>query len=338
MAKAVHYNNGNIWQQFGLDVADYTLITGQMANQFCCIKDSKDNLFVFCGADTSAGGDSGGKGKIIRISSTGVKTSATLNWNYSCYPQVKAAIHRDELHAMIETYTSNPSLSQKLYWSIPLDFANGDLISEPSEKIASADSKFAIYQDRYIWVASGTSVKIYDYTTKAELASYTIGTLTYANILVDTDNVCYVSFKSSSATFNQLVKLVYNNTPTLQPTTIIANEYPTSDFKALVLKQMLIDKYGDLIILTNSGTESTLMKYTTAGVQVGTALTLGGDYYNLNTDKDGNYYYSNALGTYKILANTAQGQAFTGVGTKIRDSGMTTYGNNITGYSPAVFS
>lgn len=140
-------------------------------------------------------------------------------------------------------------------------------------------------------------------------------------------------FCSNSLTASGLYKFIFDGVSVITYTKL--NSIDPSFFR-----QSIIDKWGDLIIITNTGTASTLLKYSTAGVKIGDTITLSGAMYNLNTDKDGNYYYSNALGTYKVPKNTAQGQAIAPLvdHIKIRDNGMTTFGNNISGYNPAVFS
>ncbi len=323
MGLSTQYYNGIDYTQFALDVADYT-ISSVVCDTFHCIKDSQDTIYIYC----SKTGTNVFR-KIIKITSAGVKTVTQSTTGFHSNAKVLLCLSRDESRLyFIDNPTSTLAQSRLQYVSVSdLTGSNYTPVEGLTNGTTYADS-FNLYQDRYIWVASGTTVKIYDYTTKAELASNS--TVNNAFITVNTDNVCYMLSGDGTGETFVLKKAVFN------PNTLTLTNL-TSDGIARFAKQLLIDKYGDLIILTNSGTASTLLKYTTAGVQIGTTLTLGGAFYNLNTDKDGNYYYSNALGTYKIVANTAQGQAFTGVGTKIRGSGMTTYGSNITGYAPAVF-
>jgi hypothetical protein len=59
---------------------------------------------------------------------------------------------------------------------------------------------------------------------------------------------------------------------------------------------------------------------------------IGNDKYNLNTDSDGNYFYSNDLGTWKISDGGAAGEIFKDP-VLIRSRGMITYGNDITGFN-----
>ena len=324
MAKAVQYYNGTDYTQFGLDVADYTIRSGVYADLFYSIKTTNDDCYIIT---ASTGNNSSNRAKIIKIDKDGNKKVATVGLSNSTYTGVGA-------NPFFFIEQRNGSIWCRSYlgstwsiWIVP-EFNDGDILT-PSSIGLIVNYPIALYQDRYIWSASGTTVKIYDYTTKAELASGSMQNVWYS-IVVAVDNSLYTIEVVNGKGFVR--KYEYLNTTTLQITKL-----NTEVTDLLNTKQLLLDKYGDLIILTNSGTASTLLKYTTAGVQIGTTLNLGGAFYNLNTDKDGNYYYSNALGTYKITANTAQGEAFTGVGTKIRGSGMTTYGNNITNYNPAVF-
>lgn len=330
MALSTQYYNGTDYTQFGLDVADYT-ISSVVCDTFHCIKDSQDTIYIYC----SKTGTNVFR-KIIKITSTGVKTVTQSTTGLHSNAKVSLCLSRDESRLyFIDNPTSTLAQSRLQYVSVSdLTGSNYTPVEGLTNGTTYADS-FNLYQDRYIWVASGTTVKIYDYTTKVSLdpngsvASFAeVGSMDIGG-----ENILYsLSRDSTDPSWSTagLYKSVFNGTDTITSTQLVADviAYP---------RQLLLDKYGNLIILTNYGTASTLLKYTTAGVQVGTTLSLGGAFYNLNTDKDGNYYYSNALGTYKITANTTQGEAFTGVGTKIRGSGMTTYGSNITGYAPAVF-
>ncbi len=326
MAKAVQYFNGTDYTQFGLDVVDYTTTNGIICQFFYTIKDSKDNIYIACFTN-GTGWDDGIP--FIKITSLGVKTVTKIaSYDDECRnsSNFSLSLTRDELN-IYAVFTSSPVAGLKI---LKTDMTTTTIRTAP---ILTDVSKFAIYQDRYIWVASGTTVKIYDYTTKAELASSTIDNSAKGIILDSLNNLYVIESYIPYGFQDRIYKFSFNGVTISQSIVYQANTAPFAN-----AKQLLIDKYGDLIILTNSGTASTLLKYTTAGVQIGTEpLNLNGAYFNLNTDKDGNYYYSNTLGTYKITANTAQGQVFTGVGTKIRGSGMTTYGNNITNYNPAVF-
>lgn len=320
--------------QVGLDVEDYTLDSGVIADRFFSVKDSNDTCYVICWSSTNQTWH-----KIIKITSSGVITRARFKFSDDSFVSNNVAyftphyiLSRDELSifagAELQSATNNCIIQIFLNFINDVDFTVEKYFTSGAPVIS------AIYQDRYIWVASGTTVKIYDYTTKAELASVVVsnshGNMSYPNsICCDVYNNLYIHARFQNC-YDYCNKIIFNGLSLNQGIII------TEDIQRTA-KQMLLDKYGDLIILTNSGTASTLLKYTTAGVQVGATLDLGGAFYNLNTDKDGNYYYSNALGTYKIAANSAQGQAFTGVGSKIRGNGMTSYGSNITGYAPAVF-
>lgn len=327
MSKAIQYSTdgGATWlAQVSLSVADYTLPNGNIATYFLSVKSSIDDVYILCGYDSQYD-----RMKIIKISNIGIKTVSWLDVNNSAQQSEMQfiSLSRDEQTLFFTALNNGIQTSQPVtLFSIPTNFSSGSITPTQLFQVwnYNGDGKVAIYQDRYIWVASGTTVKIYDYTTKAELASVALAS-TAQLIAVNTTNTAYCVDPSGA-----LSSLVFNGISTITKTGINGSMSNT-------MKQLLIDKWGDLIILTNTGTASTLLKYTTAGVQVGATLSLGGAFYNLNTDALGSYYYSNALGSYKVAANTAQGQAFTGVGTKIRGSGMTTYGSNITGYAPAVF-
>lgn len=328
MGKAVQYYNGSNWQQFGITTADITSLDGGVFTIFNVIKDSNDNTYIWCGFP-----DSSKRGRIIKVDRSGNKTYVNLNWNYTASSTNSGAtvsIFLNRAEDEIWYYGYYTGTNSKI-----LVTAFGDIntrVSRVEIGLETANPRqIGIYQDRYIWVSVGSTVYIYDYDTKAELASVNLigdwqGT---TGISCSADNTLYIIGRSTYYGL-QISKFEFNGVNIFAKT-----DYSITD--NFNTKQLLIDRFGDLIILTNSGSASTLLKYTTTGVQIGTTLVLGGAFYNLNTDRVGNYYYSNALGTYKITANTAQGQAFTGTGTLIRSSGMTTYGNNITNFNPSVF-
>ena len=328
MPLAVQYYNGTEWQQFGLTTADVTLSDGSIASSFYSIKDSNDTLYVLCGRTT----DSPRKAKIIKIPKTGIYTIRNMvnfdtgaentgNWAANNI-QHDMAISRDGLYLFVTTSTNNAD--NQCIHKIPISaLTGGDMANYRWSIDYNANIKFAIYQDRYIWVASGTTIKIYDYTTKAELASV-VSTNTTAAISCDMQGNLYGIEQYFDNEFRaKITKHIFNGISTITSSAITGG-ISIYHYE----KQLLIDKWGDLIILTNSGTGSTLMKYTSTGVQVGTTLALQAPMYNLNVDKDGAILYSNDLGTYKIPKNT-QGQQALVLGTKIRDTGMTTYGNRM---------
>jgi hypothetical protein len=334
MGKAAHYYNGASWQQFGVTEADITLATGVIANHFVSIKDSGDNLYVWCGKIGATGGT---RANIIKITSAGVKTVGYIpngsgSLNIAGLPTMMLDRSED---MMWIAFTTSYGSTQYILYSFPTTFndAQDVTLTQFKNNLGYADVRFSIYQDRYIWVASGSTVKIYDYETKAELASVSVTAVPIYNICCDVNNTLFLTSKSGY--YQDIHSIKFNGSNTLTDS-ILAHIYSISDTFISNNKQIMIDSFGDLIILTNSGTVSRLLKYNISGTLIHN-LNLVNSYYNLYTDSQGNYYYSNALATYKIAANTAQGQNFTGTGTKILDSGMTTYGNDITGYNPAVF-
>jgi hypothetical protein len=328
VAKSVQFYNNttSLFDQYDISDADITLSNGQIANSFYTIKDGGDNTYILCGRTI----DNPCKAKIIKMTSSGIKTvnnmnksdfgsENTGNWvannvNHQMF------ISRDQQYLFISTSSSDAA--NQIIHRIPIsDLIGGEL---PANQFAgfSGGIKFAIYQDRYIWVASGTTVKIYDYGSRAELASVSVNYQILA-ICVSGNNICYTIDGQSSV--YEITKFVFDGNNQINKTSYGATTALTYS------KQMLIDKWGDLIVIANSGSNTGLQKYTNSGI-LKEDLNLSGLFYNLNTDSQGNYYYSNSLATYKIAANTAQGQNFTGTGTKILDSGMTTYGNDTTGY------
>jgi len=333
MAKAGQYYNGTDWQQFGLTTEDITLSNNVVATVFHTIKDKNDNLFITCF------GGSGGYAKVIRLDKNGVNAVANMgNLHYSSPPPTSKTpimLSRDN-----ETLFCVDG-GHGAVWTIPTDFEDGVTQSsnfQSSCEWYTANAIAAIYKDLYIWVASGATVKIYDYTTKAELASVALigdwqGT---TGITCSTDNTLYIIGRSTYYGL-QINKFAFNGVNVLTKTdyTITNNIYT---------KQLLIDPFGDLIILTNSGTASTLLKYTTAGVQIGAAVTLDNPSYNLNIGKlkdDGSYklYYQTALKTFSVNNTTAHAEIPALVNhVEIRGTGNTGYGSNYTGYQPSVYN
>jgi hypothetical protein len=325
MSKAEQYFDGVSWQQFGLTTEDITLnIVGGssgIANIFYTIKDSNDNMFVFCGNTTTSYGSL----NIIKIDKSGnktiVKNSSQYNGNNFGSRSLSPTLSRDESIIYCMMYRAANAYS--------LYAVDTTTLSQSYSFGFTTAWQFAIYQDRFIWVANGTTLYIYDYVSKSQLDSETIAS--NKCLCCDTNNVLYLIGGISEPYV--LTKAVFNGINTIVETTLasITGQFANA-------KQMIIDKWGDLIILTNSGTVSTLLKYKTDGTQIGTALTLSAPSYNLNTDYQGNYYYSNYLSTYKIPANTESGQEIVALNLHqlFRNSGCTTYGNNMTSWNPGV--
>lgn len=342
MAKSVQYSNnsGTSFTALGVSVADYTLSGGGIADGFYSVKDSNDNLYILC----TLQGNWDRYARIIKIDKTGVITNPIQNTTLinDQNSRIELKLSRDEKTIFFLARAEN--LNGNLY---SVDVDNLDTFNIYMLNVygvgVSYIRGFAIYKDQYIWVANGEVIKIYDYDTKVELASTDMDWFTEgAGGSGDKINCFCLGLNGESV---YLVMWLYDGIIDAYTTVIGGlNKMYGGDWSKLfetVLpadispKQILLDKYGDLIILTNSGTASTLLKYTTAGVQIGTTLDLGGVFYNLNTDYEGNYYYSNVTGYWKIPKNIAQGQMFN-TPEKIRDTGSVTYGNNDTGYSPAV--
>jgi len=319
--------------QGGLTTADITLSANHVANIFISCKDANDNLYIACGYD-GAGNNYTEQAKLIMITKDGIVKKRYL-WNYSAYAAGQymtfIEMSRDGLNVIVGA-TSGAGDQCDLY-SITVASIIAESTSADYTLLISGDSatipRFSIFKDLYFWAVSGSTVKIYNYETKALLAS---GDFNWAcnGLSVSIDNTLYVI--SSNLYYSHIKKFTFTGT-SLIGTTICENP-PTVNGLA---KQLLIDPFGDLIILTNNDAASTLLKYTTAGVLKDTKA-LAAPSYNLNIDTKGNYYYQTALKTYKIDKNTAQGEAFTGVGTEIRGTGNVGYGSNMTGYQPSVYA
>jgi len=334
MAKAAQYFNGITWSQWpagGLTTDDYTLNTGIIADQFQTIKDSQDNLYIICnysGSQISAGSNVA-KSKVIKLSKTGV---ILATYTYSSGANYATLV--------------NPILSKDQETIFFSDY-NAVIVTMNAGVFTTSSivaNKFAIYKDLYIWVAviGYTYVSLYNYGTKQPIVVNT--TCGWGN--TDGSSLCICAnpneqelfvlgwhYDSSENQWTRITRMVFNGTNTLTPTgtTLLVNYNMNA-------KQLLIDPFGDLIILTNSGTASTLLKYTTAGVLIDT-LDLAAPSYNLAIDTKGNYYYQTASATFKIAKNTIQGQAFNPIPAEpIRATGNIGYGSNMTGYQPSVYA
>lgn len=339
MAKAYYLSvNGgeNFEAEALLTTADITLVTNEVANSFFSLKDSADNIYIMCMFTTNYNTDT--KLKIIKITSLGIKTSATVNWRYSGFYDSRLSpmfvLSRDE-QTIFAFINNSGSTAQGNLYSLSTIFTDGGYITTSTVLVLNTNSlKFAIYQDRYIWTASDTTVSIYDYATKALIDSETTTATVNYGMCVSVDNTCYLLYYTGSSIV--LVKFVLNDNTITKTTVAVPND-------AINAKQMVIDKWGDLVILTNSGTASHLLKYTTAGLliqdlnlSVAEILGVGRVAFSLNV-----YSTKNLNGTLKdcqvsvendlifLLSEpvTSQGQSF-GHFTRELMTGNTTYNND----------
>jgi len=338
MAKAAQYFNGVTWSQWpadGLTTEDITS-DGALSTSFSTIKDANDNLYILSriNYDTILK-----RAKVIRIDKLGnVKTCYlwASSLRYTDNYNITMQISRDGLYLLVlgAFYTNGPNWG---FFKVPINKINTQdeitLVEVDYFEVTNIDciKRFAIYKDLYIWVASATTVLIYDYETKANIDTDGATIIASLAIYCSTDNQLY------SASNGKLQVITFNAgaspiTDSLSVATIDCAGITSAT------KQMLIDPFGDLIILTNDNTASTLLKYTTAGVLIDT-LDLAAPSYNLAIDTKGNYYYQTALATFKIAKNTIQGQAFNPIPAEpIRATGNIGYGSNMTGYQPSVYA
>ena len=268
--KAAHYWNGTTWTQLpnaGLTEADITIRYANVnivANNFHSVKDSKDNIYISCfpinNQDT---GQDGNYGKIIKISKDGTKSIAYVNQWYKAYTnenQGDMVLSKDESRLYVQNIGGN-GYREICYLNVA-DITNGATVATSAFlNTSTVMNKFAIYQDLYIWVASGTTVKIYDYTTRQELASRTVTNTTGAIVCDKENNLYRIEFYLAGDYRAKINKLTFDGISTISSPTDITGSIGLYNYE----KQLIIDKCGDLIILTNSDTASTLLKYTTTG-------------------------------------------------------------------------
>jgi len=334
--KTVQYYNklANIWNQFpepaGLTTEDIKLrfdYAQTLANVFRSVKTSTNDIYILCGC---TGDDYYAYLKVIKIDKFGIKTIIQLT-NLGAYQSrqnqsdswwYNMILSRDEKNIYFNRFSQAGA-----YVSV----INLDNFVNDGATTTGIVGKFTIYQDRYIWAANGTTLSILNYETKALIVE--VNTTVNINcISCSINNELYFIHTDqgeslTKATFNGISTITFvSYTPSIE-----LNQY---------VKQLIIDKWGDLIILTNSGTVSTLLKYSTTGIWIDTLdATFMGDYgtcvYNLYTDSLGIYGWSNALGTYEMSAHstTGKGQLFSRSITKTRNGGITIYGSDPSGYN-----
>lgn len=328
MAKAVQYstNNGSSFTQFAaMSATDLELDSGAygkyVPNYFECIKDSHDTLYILC-AYSSPPFNYNVPAKIIKFTSAGVKTFVYLDaglGNNSIRVNTTGKnliLSRDETTLFLNGgSTDQSSIKCSRIFDVKTEFTDPVTTYTVDTTPSPANSRNFIFKDLYYWYYDG-AVHILNYDGFAELDSETAGTFKCAAL--SKDNILY------GITASVIEKFVF--TTVLSKTSISVT---TDLFQHAIEAKM--DKDSNILILTNDGSNSTILKFEEDGTQVGSTLDLGGVYYNLNTDYLGNIFYSNAFGTYKSPYNA------TGLtsGTIIRGTGLTSYGNNITGYEPA---
>jgi hypothetical protein len=348
--KAGQYWNGTTWAQLpagGLTTEDITIATGIVANEFYSIKDASNNMYVLCCNRT------GNKSaKLLKLSSSlgSVEKYCIISPNVP--PQtgqtrgMQLALSKDNSYLFIgfnsAPYSAGFFEPLMSLYVVGTDFTSGVTIDNSTVMgVFAENAKFAIYKDLYIWVASGTTVKIYDYNAPhALLASSIPENKEFYAISCSTENILYtICYRGGYDPSMYIMVYGYNSTLEVQLVGEFVFDYSIMGI-VFDTKQLLIDPYGDLIILTNSGTASTLLKYTTAGVQIGTAITLASPSYNLNVDIDGNYFYYTALAEYMVPANATAGQPIKPLNEhiKTRGTGIVGYGSNTTGHQPSVYA
>jgi hypothetical protein len=309
------------------------------------MKDSNDTLWVLAGTSSAMWGY---RAKLFSITSAGVKSMVWLDWDNSgiivdnpSQPQIQES--RDGLSLLIKgNYTTRQAvvyMFTKATFASKAGLPDASRIIEISDtfKTFPASNNISVYKDQYVWRQYSTTLYIYDYSSMTEKYSLALtGSGEQCHCLLK-DNKPSDSYVGgtwcgiSGAYFNVCI---YNGIS-------MTNQYlfPTNAANAISLHE---DKWGNIVYMTNES-PAKLYKGTitwTGTTPVFTAIgniTLGSQCYTLDTDIDGNYFYSNAGGTWMIPANTSAGQVFSAIGThiKIRNAGMPTYNNSLTGYFPA---
>ena len=343
MSKAIQrmVNNNGVYAttQFQLTTEDITLDTGIVADVFFSCKSSDDTNYILCGKNISYVY----KAKLIKITNNGGKTISVLNWNYSAnfreqsgvYRNQKIMLSRDEQSVIVVCYTSQLVVSAlKINIS---DIIEGNINIGNTENIKEGSYYYSTYfminqyRDLYFWILTNytSSIGLYSQSSPYNLLA-TLSLNYMVNIAVDINNQCWILVGNNNQDY--IYKVVYDGVNLSSTNTMVSTD---RIFESGV-RQSLIDKWGDLIVLTST---SKLIKINLTGTPtIIDNIDLGGVRYNLNTNKDGTYFYSNGLNTWKIPANTAQGQVFDLTKMVIRGTGLATYNNDITGYNVSSLS
>jgi len=339
MSKAAQYYNAatqewSQWPAGGLTTDDYTLTGNIISDSFETIKDVDDNLYILC---TKTGGYCYPK-IIVLDKDVNKKISQCTNSLYYNSPY-NLILSKDKSKLILGT--SGSQSSNKLLRSVLLSSLNSSTFEFTTEMeiLSTPYIKFAIYKGLYIWVASGSTVKIYDYTTKAELAAYTDNNyaLVYKSINIDPIGLLNCVCTANAVGYqSSLLKLRYDGVPALFK--VSQTGYGNTNLNDTM--QSCIDPFGDIVSLTQYAYdpfECSLVKVNGLTGAIIETKVLGQPSYNLAIDTKGNYYYQTALATFKIAKNTIQGQAFNPIPAEpMRATGNIGYGSNMTGYQPSV--
>jgi hypothetical protein len=173
---------------------------------------------------------------------------------------------------------------------------------------------------------------IYNYngTQIASIGTYTLQNIGLSPIcdVGKTAGTVFAVSGSGDPFYSYIYKLSSNGTSIEKIDWAAARNYPS-------LKIVKVDKWNNVCAMSASS-PAKLYKFNDNGTLIG-SITLGSQCFTFDTDIDGNYFYSNAGGTWMIPANAVVDENFSAIGNhiKIRNVGMTTYNNSLTGYFPA---
>lgn len=324
MSKSLQFFNGASWYQHLLTASDILVGSGIPANIFFSLIDKDETTYIYCGY---TGIGSTNRGKLIAIDNLGNKRVATLNWNHSASEIMTTNVKMVELRNGNIMLMVRGSSSVVRVYEISTSFLDGASISEPSPINVNSTANFEVYKEDYIWIAltSGTVI-LYNYARTQIDSIVLTGSVT--SMKADILNNLYYTLQGPPAL---LGVITFDGIDEISNTDLNLVDVEEN------IKEMIIDKWSDLILISVLAGSSILAKFDNNGVGINT-IPVATNIYGLDTDYKGNYYYSNGLETYQITANVAQGDPIDDLVNHVllRNTGVFTYNNNITGYNPAV--
>lgn len=355
--KVNHYYNGIQWTQMpngGIADSELTITdiaggagnSAGAANRFISLKASDDTMYVLAGTTNTS---YNWRGKLFIIDKLGNKSMVYLDWNQSgviqdraIQPQLQEMGNGDILikgncysTILVPVYVFTKAKIMERADEVEKILATTDAI-----KTFPTSAQCCVYKNLYLWRLYGSTVYIYDYSDASLRTSIGVNTpdgMTLIPLNPVANSVAGTLFLCGY--FSGIIVYVNNVLNTYFITTGVSND------------RFFVDKWNNVCSIYEAGygavTDRIIYKWklNTNGqgiTSIGNiTLTGKGGVWTFDTDINGNYYYSNATGTWKIPANTEADQNFYTVDdinkphVKIRNAGWLTYNNSIAGWNPS---